>query len=82
MILAGDKDEDDDDAEAYLVEEAPKDDLAGGMDSLPQSTAVAEADVLNSSGGEHGALVQEILETQKQLENEDKSKRGGVKIVS
>ena len=69
VILANDKDEDDD-AEAYLVEEAPKDDLS--LDLAQATINEADVDALKAGGGEHGALVQEILETQKQLEEKPK----------
>ena len=88
MILASDdkdgglKVDDDDDAEAYLVEEAPKDNLSLELEataaaSVPASTSGAE--------GGHGALVQEILDTQKQLDAEHTKRIGGtgpVEIVS
>ncbi len=38
--------------------------------------------MLESGGQEHGALVQQILETQKELEDAPKTTRGGVEIVS
>ena len=68
---------DDDDAEAYLVEEAPKDNL-----SLELEAAAAAGPTTVSVDGKdgHGALVQEILDTQKQLESEHR--RGHVEIVS
>ena len=82
MILASDAKNDadggdDDDAEAYLVEEAPKDNL-----SLELEAAAASGPTAVSVDGKdgHGALVQEILETQKQLESDHK--KGHVEIVS
>ena len=42
-----------------------------------------QADALKAKGGEeHGALVQQILETQKELEEPKKKTLGGVEIVS
>ena len=68
---------DDDEAEAYLVEEAPKDNLSLELEA---AAASAPTTVTVDSKDGHGALVQEILETQKQLESEQK--KGHVEIVS
>ena len=89
VILASDdkdgglKVDDDDDAEAYLVEEAPKDNLSLEL----EATAAAASVPASTSGAEggHGALVQEILDTQKQLDAEHTKRIGGtgpVEIVS
>ena len=86
VILAGDdadSDGDDgDDANEFLVEEKAKDELdlltgAGGVGG-----AAAEAEAVESGGQEHGALVRQILETQKEFEETKVEKRAGVEIVS
>ena len=44
---------------------------------------IFQAETLKAGGGEeHGALVQQILETQKELEEPKKKTLGGVEIVS
>ena len=68
-------DENDDDGEEFLIEEAPKD----PMTSL--EPAVEEAAV-EDGGQEHGVLVQQILETQKELQDGNKREKKGVEIVS
>ena len=115
MILDGN--EEDDDADEFLVEEKPKDALELEMEPRPSSSLNAtdviqysllqniwifcliismslcisniikhywlQADALKAKGGEeHGALVQQILETQKELEEPKKKTLGGVEIVS
>ena len=82
----GDGGGDGDDAEAYLVEEAPKDNLSLELEAAATSgpaAAAAAASAVTASGqeGQHGALVQEILDTQKQLETEHKRAGGHVEIV-
>jgi len=69
----------DDDADEFLVEEKPKDNL----DLDTENTSV-DVNNLAIQNGEHGALVQQILDTQKELEvdnAEANAKRpGGVEI--
>ncbi|TRY80991.1 hypothetical protein TCAL_08853 [Tigriopus californicus] len=74
VILAGDEKDDDDDGEEFLVEEKPKDDL----DFLTENSGSLQADpeALQSGAQEHGGLVQQILETQKELEEKPKEKKG------
>ncbi|XP_023345382.1 TRAF3-interacting protein 1 [Eurytemora carolleeae] len=66
-----DTEADDDDADEFLIEEAPKDPLVS-LDSDP----LAEVSAVQSSGEEHGVLVQQILETQKELQDGNKTQKG------
>ena len=64
-VIVDDKDNEDD-AEDFLIEEAPHKDLLEASDNVP--TAAAETDAaVEADGQEHGALVQQILETQKEF---------------
>merc|ERR1712018_701065 len=74
LILDND---DEDDGEEFLIEEAPKDPLASLDNELNADSEAIE------TGGEHGTLVQQILETQKELQNGNKmatSPKRGVEI--
>ena len=76
LILDND---DDDDGEEFLIEEAPKDPLSSLEPDLK-----ADNEAIEAGGQEHGALVQQILETQKELQDGNKvatSPRRGVEIV-
>ena len=76
LILDG---EDEDDGEEFLIEEAPKDPLSSLEPDLK-----ADNEAIEAGGQEHGALVQQILETQKELQDGNKvatSPRRGVEIV-
>ena len=68
-------DDNDDDGEEFLIEEAAKDPLT----SL-ETTAAGEEAAMEDGGQEHGVLVQQILETQKELQDGNKTKKG-VEIV-
>ena len=77
LILDND---DEDDGEEFLIEEAPKDPLSSLDNELK-----ADNEAIEAGGEEHGALVQQILETQKELQDGNKmatSPRKGVEIVS
>merc|ERR1712080_416879 len=82
VILDGDEANQDDDADEFLVEEKPKDALELEIEPRPSSSLhMADAEALKAKGGEeHGALVQQILETQKELEEPKKKTIGGVEI--
>ena len=67
-------DDNDDDGEEFLIEEAPKDPLV--------SLEAGEEAAVEAGGQEHGALVQQILETQKELQDGNKRDKKGVEIVS
>ena len=76
LILDG---EDEDDGEEFLIEEAPKAPLSSLEPDLK-----ADNEAIEAGGQEHGALVQQILETQKELQDGNKvatSPRRGVEIV-
>ena len=76
LILDND---DDDDGEEFLIEEAPKDPLSSLEPDLK-----ADNEAIEAGGQEHGTLVQQILETQKELQDGNKlatSPRRGVEIV-
>ena len=71
MIL---DDDNEDDGEEFLIEEAPKDPLV--------SLEAGEEAAVEAGGQEHGALVQQILETQKELQDGNKRDKKAVEIVS
>ena len=76
LILDND---DEDDGEEFLIEEAPKDPLASLDNELN-----ADSEAIETGGEEHGTLVQQILETQKELQDGNKmatSPKRGVEIV-
>ena len=76
LILDND---DDDDGEEFLIEEAPKDPLSSLEPDLK-----ADNEAIEAGGQDHGTLVQQILETQKELQDGNKvatSPRRGVEIV-
>ena len=76
LILDND---DDDDGEEFLIEEAPKDPL-----SSLETDLKADNEAIEAGGQDHGTLVQQILETQKELQDGNKvatSPRRGVEIV-
>jgi len=69
-VILDNDDANDDDGEEFLIEEAPKD----PMMSLEPDPEV-EVAAVESGGTEHGALVQQILETQKELQDGNKRER-------
>lgn len=69
-VILDNDDDNEDDGEEFLIEEAPKDPLM----SLEPDPEV-EVAAVESGGQEHGALVQQILETQKELQDGNKRER-------
>jgi len=66
----------DDDADEFLVQEAPKDNL-----DLDTENTNVDVNNLTLENGDHGALVQQILDTKKELEDGNtKPKNKGVEI--
>ena len=74
-VILDNDDDNIDDGEEFLIEEAPKDPLVS-LDPVDDNTAV------ETGGQEHGVLVQQILETQKELQDGNKRDKKGVEIVS
>lgn len=77
-VILDNDDDNEDDGEEFLIEEAPKDHLVS-LDPDP----LIETAAVESGGQEHGALVQQILETQKELQDGNKrpqSPKKGVEI--
>ena len=89
-VILDNDDDNEDDGEEFLIEEAPKDPLMSlepdpevevsnsvsvkkeKFKSLSKNEKVA---AVESGGQEHGALVQQILETQKELQDGNKRER-------
>jgi len=65
----------DDDADEFLVEEKPKDNL-----DLDTENTTFDANNMRLENGEHGALVQQILDTKKELEDGATTTKKGVEI--
>ena len=76
VIVDDGANEDDDDADEFLVQEAPKDNL--DLDTTENTNV--DSNNLTLENGDHGALVQQILDTKKELEDGVKPKKAGVEI--
>ena len=72
-VILDNDDDNADDGEEFLIEEAPKDPL--------EVLEAGEEAAVEAGGQEHGALVQQILETQKELQDGNKRDKKGVEIV-
>ena len=76
IVDTGANENDDDDADEFLVQEVPKDNL----DLDTTENTIVDSNNITLENGDHGALVQQILDTKKELEDGVKPKKAGVEI--
>ena len=76
IVDTGSNENDDDDADEFLVQEVPKDNL----DLDTTENTIVDSNNITLENGDHGALVQQILDTKKELEDGVKPKKAGVEI--
>ena len=76
IVDTGSNENDDDDADEFLVQEVPKDNL--DLDTTENTNV--DSNNITLENGDHGALVQQILDTKKELEDGVKPKKAGVEI--